>query len=153
MKVKVITAILSVVLLAGAGTAAYFYMKQHEKTPSVTTAEPTTVDPYAGMARSYLTGKYIKAEDAKRRPYAVMINNIQDAIPQYGISKESLRLQQLQSFDEVCIRHRINATDIIDSLHALEGESKIFICFRVRNTFEGVGFCQQASCEVHDFAR
>ena len=87
MKVKIITGILSVVLLAGAGTAAYFYMKQHDQKPTVTTAEPTTADPYAGMARSYLTGKYIKAEDAKRRPYAVMINNIQDAIPQYSISK------------------------------------------------------------------
>ena len=64
-----------------------------------------------------------------------------------------MRLQQLQSFDEVRIRHRINAADIIDSFHSLKGECKIFICFRVRNTFEGVDFCQQASCEVHDFAR
>ncbi|MCR5430377.1 MAG: DUF3048 domain-containing protein [Eubacterium sp.] len=87
MKVKVITAILSVVLVAGAGTAAYFYIKQHKQEPKATSAvETTTADPYAGQARSFLTGKYIKAEDAKLRPYAVMINNIQTAIPQYSIS-------------------------------------------------------------------
>ena len=91
MKVKVITAILSVVLLAGAGTAVYFYMKNHDQKPEAKKAvETTTADPYAGMARSYLTGKYIKEKDAKLRPYAVMINNIQDAIPQYGISKADI---------------------------------------------------------------
>lgn len=90
MKVRIITGILSVVLVAGAGTAAYFYMKQHKQPEVQTKVETTTADPYAGLARSYLTGKYIKAEDAKRRPYAVMINNIQDAIPQSGISKASI---------------------------------------------------------------
>ncbi len=91
MKVKVITAILSVVLVAGAGTAAYFYIKNHNQKPEATQAvETTTADPHAGMARSYLTGEYIKAEDAKRRPYAVMINNIQAAIPQYSISNADI---------------------------------------------------------------
>ncbi len=92
MKVKIITAIISVVLVAGAGTAAYFYIKQHKepKNETATVAESTTTDPYAGMARSFLTGNYIKEADAKRRPYAVMINNIQDAIPQYSISKASI---------------------------------------------------------------
>lgn len=91
MKVKIITAIISVVLVAGAGTAAYFYVKNQNQPPKATEAvETTTADPYAGLARSYLTGKYIKEEDAKRRPYAVMINNIQDAIPQYSISKASI---------------------------------------------------------------
>ena len=31
-----------------------------------------------------------------------------------------MRLQQLQSFDEVRIRHRINTADIIDSFHSLK---------------------------------
>lgn len=87
MKVKIITAILSVVLAAGAGTAIFFYLNQNKKEPVKEAVETTTADPYAGMARSYLTGEYIKEDDAKLRPYAVMINNIQDAIPQYGISK------------------------------------------------------------------
>ncbi len=90
MKVKVITAILSVVLVAGAGTAAYFYIKNKQPAKTTEAVETTTVDPYEGMARSFLTGKYIKAEDAKKRPYAVMINNIQAAIPQSGISKASI---------------------------------------------------------------
>lgn len=90
MKVKVIAAILSVVLVAGAGTAVYFYLNQKKPNKPTEAVETTTVDPYAGMARSFLTGEYIKADDAKRRPYAVMINNIQDAIPQYGISKADI---------------------------------------------------------------
>ena len=88
MKVKIITGIVSAVLVAAAGVAVFFYVRQHKEEPKATTAvETTTKDPYEGLARSYLTGEYIKDTDAKRRPYAVMINNIQDAIPQYGISK------------------------------------------------------------------
>ena len=91
MKVKIITGIVSAILVAGAGVAVFFYVKQHKEPPKQTTAvETTTKDPYEGLKRSYLTGKYIKEADAKRRPYAVMINNIQDAIPQYGISKASI---------------------------------------------------------------
>ena len=90
MKVKIITAILSVVLVAGGGTAIYFYLNQNKPAPKKEVVETTTADPYAGMERSFLTGEYIKAKDAKRRPYAVMINNIQDAIPQSGISKASI---------------------------------------------------------------
>ena len=60
MKVKVITAILSVVLIAGAGTAAYFYMRNNKPAKTTEAVETTTTDPYAGMARSFLTGKYIK---------------------------------------------------------------------------------------------
>lgn len=39
-----------------------------------------------GMARSYLTGEWIDEKIAAQRPYAVMIGNTVDALPQYGIS-------------------------------------------------------------------
>ncbi len=37
------------------------------------------------LARSYLTGEWIDAELASKRPVAVMMGNTSDAIPQYGI--------------------------------------------------------------------
>lgn len=38
-----------------------------------------------GMARSYLTGEWIDEKIAANRPYAIMIGNTVDALPQYGI--------------------------------------------------------------------
>ena len=52
--------------------------------------EPETVDPYyipEGMMRSYLTGELINEGQGNRRPVAIMLNNIIDAIPQTGISR------------------------------------------------------------------
>ena len=39
-----------------------------------------------GMVRSYLTGEWIDEEIAGSRPYAIMIGNTVDALPQYGIA-------------------------------------------------------------------
>ncbi len=90
MKVKVIAIVGSVILVAGVGILGYFYMKKNDVKPVSTSQETTSVDPYAGKARSYLTGEYIDEKDVKLRPYAIMINNIQAAIPQSGISKASI---------------------------------------------------------------
>ena len=38
-----------------------------------------------GMMRSYLTGELVPVEEGEKRPFAIMINNIQDALPQSGI--------------------------------------------------------------------
>ena len=43
-----------------------------------------------GKMQSWLTGEWKDAEVAKRRNMAVMINNIQVSLPQYGISKASI---------------------------------------------------------------
>ena len=53
--------------------------------PSVLTAE--AIDPNApeGMAKSYLTGKYVDEALSRKRPIAVMFNNIKAACPQSGI--------------------------------------------------------------------
>lgn len=40
-----------------------------------------------GKARSYLTGEWIDEEIANKRPYAIMIGNTSDALPQYNIGK------------------------------------------------------------------
>ena len=40
-----------------------------------------------GMVKSYLTGEFVPEEQGRRRPVAIMLNNIIDACPQYGISR------------------------------------------------------------------
>lgn len=55
-----------------------------------TTEEPTTADPNAGKVKSNLTGLYIGQKQAAKRPVAVMINNIYDALPQSGVSDASV---------------------------------------------------------------
>lgn len=55
---------------------------------SETTLEPTaTPDTHEGEARSKLTGLWIDEKAAKKRPYAVMFNNISLANPHSGISQ------------------------------------------------------------------
>lgn len=62
-----------------------------EEEPEEPPAEPEEKDEEAdapqGMARSKLTGQWIDQEIAGNRPYAVMIGNTVDALPQYGIAK------------------------------------------------------------------
>lgn len=60
-------------------------------------AAPTpTQDPHAGMVRSKLTGEWVKPSVAKKRPYAVMINNIEYAfLRQKGTSKADILYEAL----------------------------------------------------------
>lgn len=52
--------------------------------------EPETVEIPEGMAISYLTGELVPEEVANRRPISVMLSNIQQAVPQTGISKAAV---------------------------------------------------------------
>ena len=53
--------------------------------------EATTVDnSHPGMVRNDMTGLWVDEAVNKRRPIAVMINNIEDAMPQYGIAKADI---------------------------------------------------------------
>lgn len=55
-----------------------------------------TKNPYEGMVRSELTGEYIKSSTADKRPYAVMINNIEYAFRnQKGTSKADIIYEAL----------------------------------------------------------
>ena len=40
-----------------------------------------------GKVRSYLTGKIVDKKIGRKRPYAIMLNNIYGAIPQAGIER------------------------------------------------------------------
>ena len=61
--------------------------KKKEEAPepkeTVSEAEETETETGKdGMARSYLTGKWIDADLAKKKPVAIMIGNTNDALPQ-----------------------------------------------------------------------
>ena len=66
--------------------------KKKEEAPepkeTVSEAEETETETGKdGMARSYLTGEWIDADLAKKKPVAIMIGNTNDALPQYGLSQ------------------------------------------------------------------
>ena len=68
-----------------------------ETTEQVETTEEETVDPWAddepapeGKVRSQLTNEFVDEKVAKKRPVAVMINNIINAVPHSGISQASV---------------------------------------------------------------
>lgn len=50
-----------------------------------TAAEAPAEDLGEGMMRSHLTGEVVSAEVGSRRPISVMINNVTQALPQFGI--------------------------------------------------------------------
>ncbi len=53
-------------------------------------AAPVMAD---GTVTSYLTGKQVSEEVGRKRPIGVMFNNIQDAVPQYGIAKADVKVE------------------------------------------------------------
>lgn len=62
-----------------------------EQTETETETEPETeVTLPEGKAISYLTGEVVDQELNERRPVAVMINNVPDALPQYGIGQADI---------------------------------------------------------------
>ncbi|MCI8308547.1 MAG: DUF3048 domain-containing protein [Lachnospiraceae bacterium] len=62
-----------------------------EPTPEPTPVPEPTVDPHEGQALSKLTGEYIPEKKANRRPYAMMINNIEYAARfQSGVSQAAI---------------------------------------------------------------
>lgn len=104
---KIVGIVLAVSILTMVALSVYLLLgrekvtqKQKKNTPTVgetaeTTTEPTK-DPNAGKVRSRLTGKYVKPSVAKKRPYAVMINNIGYAFQhQMGTSKADIIYEAL----------------------------------------------------------
>lgn len=61
--------------------------------PEETTVEETTAEPeesHEGQLKSYLTGLWTDEEKVNRRPVAIMLSNIKQAVPQTGISRASI---------------------------------------------------------------
>lgn len=85
------------------GITMYQNNKGQEKAvqTAVTTEAPTptpepTKDPHEGMVKSSMTGQWVKPEEEAKRPYAVMINNIEYAFHrQMGTSKADIVYEAL----------------------------------------------------------
>lgn len=90
-------AAVAVVIIAAIVLVVVFAQPKKVETVTETESETTTVsqetttsDPNEGKTISFLTGEYVKTKIAKRRPVALMYNNIIDAIPQSGISNADI---------------------------------------------------------------
>ncbi|MCH5268581.1 MAG: DUF3048 domain-containing protein [Lachnospiraceae bacterium] len=105
--VAVITSIIMIVIIAG--ILIYLQILKQKKennrdlvkpTPEVTiapTPEPTpTVDPRAGKVQSSISGEWVSKKVEAKRPYAIMINNIEYAFKhQKGTSKADIMYEAL----------------------------------------------------------
>lgn len=92
-KSKIIIAIVAVVFVLSAATVVGMNLlskkdSRVKKTSETTVAatEEITKNPYEGKTISFLSGEYVKQKTAKRRPVALMYNNIINAIPHSGLS-------------------------------------------------------------------
>jgi hypothetical protein len=90
-------AAVTIVIIAAIVLICTFALPQKKETVTetsieTTTASPetTTSDPNKGKTISFLTGEYVKTSIAKRRPVALMYNNIINAIPHSGIGNASV---------------------------------------------------------------
>ena len=87
--------ILSIVLLSTKNKDAAEVFAPDDDPPVITTTAPATQTPpkeeeiHEGTL-SPLTGLYVDDDIAQKRPVAIMINNFQAALPQYGISRASI---------------------------------------------------------------
>ncbi|GHU44302.1 putative lipoprotein YerB [Clostridia bacterium] len=80
----------TMVLLPGCGKKKAPEPEPVAETTPEPEPEPELPKDPVGKARSYTTGQWIDEAVAKQRPYAVMIGNTVDALPQYGISKADI---------------------------------------------------------------
>ncbi len=71
-------------LLSGCGRKKPYTPDKNQKT------EEVSKNPEEKMVRSYLTGERVRKSIGRRRPVAVMLNNIEEACPQSGISHASV---------------------------------------------------------------
>lgn len=102
-KKKILSAILVSVmglsLLSGCGKKEEVTTEKEPETPAVTvtltdspmiTDEKPTIDKHKGLVQSDLNGSWITPEHNQKRPVAIMINNIDVALPQSNIEKADI---------------------------------------------------------------
>lgn len=63
---------------------------QEETEEVIEAEEPDLEEIPEGMVKSYLTGEYVPEEIGTKRPVAVMLNNIEVAVPQAGIGSAGI---------------------------------------------------------------
>ncbi len=71
-------------------TAVVIETKTAAETEPVTETQAALDEVPEGMMYSYLTGEVVSNEIGMKRPYAIMINNIQAALPQSGVGQAEM---------------------------------------------------------------
>lgn len=95
--------------------------------------EPVNEEPsHEGMALNPLTGLYIDEDVAKRRPFAVMINNLHKALPQSGISQADLYYETLAEGEITRIVAVFQDFDA-DKIGPVRSARDYFTCFALDN--------------------
>lgn len=106
---KTIVTVLAIAILSVVAVMCYLFIgrgksgqpKQnpsgsHNPVVEESAAPVPTEDPHKGMVRSQITGKWVKESTAKKRCYAIMINNIEYAFKhQMGTSKADIIYEAL----------------------------------------------------------
>lgn len=105
---KIVIVVMTIALLSVIAVSLYLVVgrdatKKKDGQPQESTKQATatdiptpTQDPHKGMVRSKITGKWVKEDVAKKRCYAVMINNIEYAFRrQMGTSKADIIYEAL----------------------------------------------------------
>lgn len=98
--------------------------------PMVTATPEPTKDPHEGMVRSNLTGEYITEKVAKKRPYAVIINNIEYAnANQQGTSQIDVLYEALAEGGITRMLGVIQDVDKIKKLGSVRSARHYFVSF------------------------
>ena len=140
-KVILISCICAVVVIAMAAGAVVLMNRSgkvadEKKAPEATqapvvtaTPEPTK-DPHEGMVRSNLTGEYITEKAAEKRPYAVIINNIEYAnANQQGTSQIDVLYEALAEGGITRMLGVIQDVDKIKKLGSVRSARHYFVSF------------------------
>lgn len=140
-KVILISCICAVVVIAMAAGAVVLMNRSgkvadEQKAPEATqapvvtaTPEPTK-DPHEGMVRSNLTGEYITEKVAEKRPYAVIINNIEYAnANQQGTSQIDVLYEALAEGGITRMLGVIQDVDKIKKLGSVRSARHYFVSF------------------------
>jgi len=140
-KVILISSICAIAVIAVAAGAAVFMsrsgkvadeQKAPETTqiPVVTAAPEPTKDPHEGMVRSNLTGEYVTEKVAEKRPYAVIINNIEYAnANQQGTSQIDVLYEALAEGGITRMLGVIQNVDKIKKLGSVRSARHYFVSF------------------------
>lgn len=140
-KVILISCICAVVVIAMAAGAVVLMNRSgkvadEQKAPEATqapivtaTPEPTK-DPHEGVVRSNLTGEYITEKVAEKRPYAVIINNIEYAnANQQGTSQIDVLYEALAEGGITRMLGVIQDVDKIKKLGSVRSARHYFVSF------------------------
>lgn len=94
-----------------------------------TTEAPTEPVSHDGQARSFLTGEWVDEQVAARTPWAVMINNIEDADPQSGIDRAEIMYEAYVESDITRLMMLLQDYDDMDKIGPVRSCREFYVYF------------------------